>query len=376
MERDIHRIAEMPKHPQAPAMERGSRLSRRKALMSAGILTVAAGMTGAGQFYAEDPGFFFGKGIELALDHNCTSVSEDATDMTRVYLRFPDDKRLVRNLLRAERAYSRGKIKKYEKFMDNYRETQAGIAEAYGFTLLDSENDQEEVSNAQSVDEVLQILNNFGSNFDLKFEIPQEKPLNDFEMIYDSFDPEVHDLGSAKRMAQSALLSLSDLPVELVKLAGVKKVLFVKNLHGSIVNRNEETTFGAYNFKGIIYMDFDRNQPWLEFRKTFAHELGHALDSAICGTFGMYQDEELGVLNSDPSLTLTKYGSASATEDKAEMMMEMLFGLADPSEMPEAVANKYKLILARLEDNLPGISGYLRTISFFESYAPLAKGQS
>lgn len=363
--------------PMIPAAEKRSGIFSRRDILPSLALAIGSAAVG-GQFYADDPIFFYRSAVEFVGDHNCMTVSEDATSRVRITLEEPDDRRLVNGWKRLDKAYKSGNLERIHRSFDRIRSYVVERATVNGLELIDSDEHLDQVDEAENIEDVLTILNNFGANFGLSFGIPREKPIADFLMEYDVIDSAELDLAEVKILVKNALSSLSYLPVELVRLANPRRVVFVRNIEKSKFNETGYEILGETESRAGIYMNYDASLDPDNFAKVFAHELAHKIDFVICGQFGSKQDEELKELNpqgrkyktnyqNSEGFTLTEYGATSILEDKAEMMGNMFYQLLNPSEMPDAVGEKYGLVLARLEDNIPGISKYLREISIFGS---------
>ncbi len=363
--------------PMIPAAEKTPGIFSRRDILPTLALAIGA-VAGSGQFYADDPSYVFRTAVDLMTDHNCTTISSDASSRARVSIEMPDDEGFVGRNKRLEKAFKGGNLERIHKRYDQLRSYIVEKASENGLTLIDSDEELDQVNEAQGVDEVLTVLNSYGINFGITFGIPSEKPLADFGMEYTAIDTSTLDLEQVKIIARNTLTSLSLLPAELIRLGSPRRVTFVKDIDKSKLADEGVMANGITESRSGIFLDFNASLGLENFGRTFAHELGHKIDFVICGQFGAYQDKELKELNPEgrkytanypnpDGFTLTEYGATSVLEDKAEMMMNMFYALLNPSEMSEAVGEKYELVLARLEDNLPGISAYFRAISVFGS---------
>jgi hypothetical protein len=165
------------------------------------------------------------------------------------------------------------------------------------------------------------------------------------------------------------------LPKPVVKLANINSLeLITQDQAATSNNLSNEVVLGdadIYERKLTLYpssLTTDR------VRSVLAHEIGHLLDETECGLLGLQRDTAYQSFNTFSLMygnkksygaernTISPYGAMGPAEDKAELYSHLLTGsltFEDLQKSPKPIRRKAELLLARLEDRLPGISEYL-----------------
>ena len=358
-----------------------SKVKKKKRLPS--LTTVVAGSsvalvgaaTGFGQYYADDPFYIPVETTAFFLDFECMRPESDSLAEVNRVLNTPNDPEL--------QALAKHFEKKGKDLYGTakYRRIQEEKAEEYGVTLLSAGEESGRVENAESKDEVIDVLNSFSKDFGFKFEIFREGSVKSIRDIYRSFtgipDEEL-SLTELKTATKEILNTLSNLPLEVGKLSNMHRVLLVKELEYVGQGSYENPAGFAFAFNRSIYLDLNALKLPDYIGEVFLHEISHGVDATECGDFASFSDNHYLNLNEDgfsyrkdfwnadvnPNV-ISQYSNKAPIEDKAEIMTDMLTGLVDINQMSPTVRNKYVLELTRLEDNIPGIAGYLRSVSLF-----------
>lgn len=363
--------------PASQYTERKLSKSRRLAI-SVGIATelgLSTAIGATGQYIADDPLFVPIYYLGKYFDKDCMNPSRSSIIAVDQALHAPDNETYRKVLLSVDK--------------DSEKEYRRMQADKYGVTILDGDPYVLGLEQTTTQDEALLVLNSFTSNFGFKFMIPTAKEPRDSvtggEQIieYDLLEDLDLALSDLKLAAVGMIENLSRLPVEIGNLSNIHRILIVKNLSPIYKNpdpNSSESQIVAQtnSFNNSIYLDFNgfKNSAWKDL---FLHELSHGIDGTVCGDFGKLKDVQYERINppefryGDYSIegeeyVLRSYGATSVAEDKAVTMEKMLTGLVNPYNLPIVVRAKYELQLARLEANVPGISGYLRSISVFNQH--------
>ncbi len=162
---------------------------------------------------------------------------------------------------------------------------------------------------------------------------------------------------------------ISYLPKELFEYANIKEL--------SIVVTNDKTHFGfSESQSGSTKISLSIAGFYSSFTPhTFNHELGHALDNRMCGENGIFNDSGFTSLNSFGYFygvenysalslnALSTYSLTNPAEDKAELYAYLLSKnkTIQLEDLPDPLRAKAKLLMIRLEANVPGITSYLFT---------------
>jgi len=174
--------------------------------------------------------------------------------------------------------------------------------------------------------------------------------------------------------SQAFMRYLSLVPTGLVAYSGLQHFTLVGALHDSLGNIDEGA---AVPDERTIYLTLRTFST--DVRATASHELGHLLDAAVCGGVGGWSnDPQYAALNPPGFMYLLAFnsedvaseeGGLSVVEDKASEFENMLGGLQKRFfDSDNAVLRaKYRLLLARLEEHVPGSARYYAAMSLHAS---------
>lgn len=265
-----------------------------------------------------------------------------------------------------------------------YRKRYAAVhAERYGLTLVDTQEHQQQIDRAGSVDDILEAVNDYTEErgftvgiADLPLIIDRDDAGTEY---LSDFDKSQIELDQFRHGASILLDSLYYLPQEVTSLTGLREISIVKRLPG-VSGGDAKVKEGKIRFSLDTFYNL--------YPQTLAHEEAHLADAAICGNPGFAQDDlfqehnppgleysgkpgnvNLGGAgakeNKLPRGVLTEYGATGATEDKAEIYESLLTGFQRSvleNEDP-IVRAKAELLISRLEEYVPGLSAYLVAIN-------------
>ena len=266
-----------------------------------------------------------------------------------------------------------GQKSRSELYLDLTQE----VAPKYGLHLIDP---TERVKRLQSADNVQAVLDELQSHMgDLGIPIVLHETLDSKDARVDAepFDPNSLEMSQDLIDGVSSFIySTSYVPKELYEFIDIKEIRIVdtfKPTDNPIVG--EFTAAGkAMMDDGIIYLpksyllqgDFD----------LIMHEVSHLLDYRLNGDSydATYEDQEFTALNKeefdygdpneDMSDMVALYSATNPVEDKATLMETMINGLSRVYLYHEnpIIRNKYRLLLGRIEQNVPGYSQYMLSI--------------
>lgn len=249
-------------------------------------------------------------------------------------------------------------------------------AENYGLTLVDSKPHVVEISELglepSSVDKILAILNDFSSHFGFSVDIPEENIVVDESPKYYALSRESIDLEYFKRRALKFVSFFSFIPVELVRLSGMKHMVLVDAIASGaagVADNNRKSIFIARGY-------FNNN--------VIAHEMSHLIDAELCGT-AAGEDSEFRKLNPKgfkygqkdekwiDKAVVDIYGQEGGVlEDKATMLARIIhqYERLELDFLPVEIKSKLALILDRLEERIPYITPYLISMWYGNKYFP------
>lgn len=329
--------------------------SKKKLARSAGAITLLAGLTGCTT-------------VENGFDESgsCPSVSKAEIASVQNVLNRPDNP-LVR------------KTFKNNVLTSEYSSYVAEQAKKHELTVIDYEPYAKRLVKAESVTQMLSIVNKFSSHYDLKVEIDTGnnseggyKDAKPFKTI-NSVDKEKFKYG-----AFSYMYSLHYSPVEYVKESGVKNIRIEDSLKDDIkIGKRIGSALGLHTGNDIYLKD----DAFYKANIVVFHELFHGVDFQICGNdyakdrkftkanpknfqYGSENDDGVGIVVVD------SYGKTSVKEDKATIS-EFLFPFITPNvfQMKGPMKEKSKILLARIQKKVAEENkgadyvGYLRAIS-------------
>lgn len=352
-----------------PHGDRELRSRRQKITRRAGatVLLVTAILATGSKYYAGDAAFLPRFGVGYFTDTGCDVVPQAVADEVNRNLDTPEDPRLV-ELEKLE----------YKEFDKKYREYALTAASENGLTLIDSTEYEKQVDKAESVDEVLYTLNSYTRQYGFNVSVHGSWDPKDVGIGLTTLDKKDIDLAEFKKGANGLMGSLFFSPVELIKLSDLQEIRIVQEI-GHVAFTNASNPIGvAHSVTHIMYATLQGfNEGDFEH---FDHELGHLFDYRVCGIWGYRRDPEYKALNSksfkyDRAYLYTQdyprddvvsgYAGTAVEEDKADMQKVMVNGLDDDLIDPKSkiLKAKYRLLLSRLENKVPGVSAYLAAIS-------------
>lgn len=345
---------------------RKDKIVRNVRRIGVGILLSFTGMLGVGEVYAGDPTYIPHYAEALLTEHDCGSTPIHDRNIVQSELDTPNPE--AEQLLLRSAGTQEGEA---------YREYANEKAKENGLTLVDDTPFQEKLQLAKTPDEVLHTLNNFGRNYGFGFELLDShmdmllRPLTEQQGSNDlPIERAKIDLNGFKYGARAFMRTLHFIPIQVIQTSKLETIQLV----GALNSENGPVAGEAYNSNHTIAFtmgDFSSGDETL-----YTHEIGHRLDFELCGMFGSWKDSEYTDLNpkhfhyernsNRPSnATASQYGRTNVYEDKATMYQYMLAQL-NPSlfnNYTKTISEKYRLLLARLEEAVPGYSKYLSAIS-------------
>jgi hypothetical protein len=249
------------------------------------------------------------------------------------------------------------------RLSEDYRSYIDTEAKNRGFHLVDDLPYQKEMARANSVDEVLDILNQFSGKYGFSVE------------LHDRDNPSAISKGPMDQQglfkyfrfgAVNMMEYFHFLPVEVANLADIKKLVIrrggIPKGYSATAKPDGTITIKFHEFVGAKYT-------------IFMHEIGHEVDDHTCGD---QANIDPTYTNLNPSgftyqrgsrhwqgITATKYGARKPVEDKAEMYKDMLSMIVPErfNDSDKAIREKYLLLLERLDLKIPGIADYYAVIS-------------
>lgn len=244
-------------------------------------------------------------------------------------------------------------------------------AENYDLTLVDSLPFQEMLEEVSSVDELLTTLNRFTSEYGFSIYMPQEEDTTGRLPPYKPLSRESIDLNYLKKWEAGMFLKFfSYIPKELVHLSGMERMVLVESpLFSSAPNYDDnEGVVGLadYSTGSILINRLDD--------RLIIHEMEHLIDRKLCGT-AVGKDSQLRGLNPkgfqygeeykkeiDERIVVNPYAKTGIVEEKAETMERIVhFGVTVDNDY-QVRKSKFALLLARLEEEVPGITAYLKSL--------------
>lgn len=282
---------------------------------------------------------------------------------------------MFKNLLRAD---EKKDYERERRILNRIATFQSESVVSHGLTIHELTPFLDRIGEAIEVDQVTGIVNEFTNQYGVTFEIPERWDMRNLTTTFTAVDKITMDVPTYKYGAAIFMRSLAAIPEEVIRLSNFKKIQLVNDLNPVLSKSDTQKVGVADNFANVMYLDnvgFNSYSIGMYFR----HEISHGIDATVCGDVAIYKgDPEYEALNPvgfqygtvrDDLLdfVFTQYASKNSLEDKAELIGAMLVGLNDYETYSPILRAKYELLLARLESNIPGISGYLRSIGLSNS---------
>ncbi|MBI3985137.1 MAG: hypothetical protein HY344_04370 [Candidatus Levybacteria bacterium] len=242
-------------------------------------------------------------------------------------------------------------------------------AKELGLTLVEVEPYLDQLYQASTTREVLDLLNAFTSNFSFSVEVPSGMELKDVFLPYKAVDFDSLDFERLKSGTEIFMSTFNFVPVEIVRASEIRKVKIVDESPFA----NGMRTAGVYEALPDTMIlplhTFYNGKPHV-----IIHELGHGVDTSYCGMFVYERDPEYRHLNPDGFVygsimpgydryVVSKYSTTKMYEDKAEIYADILTPFSDYRSYTPVQLEKAKLLLARLEAAAPSTAEYLLAIN-------------
>ena len=355
----------------APLVDKKPKKNLRNTIIysAVGITAVSALGTGAvGKYYADD---------ELLVPKLVTGIVTNRSCSTDV---SEADVKKVEDTLLKPRVYSSFSVS-VPRFPDpnfDYRANIIEQAKKKNLTIVDNRPALESLENAKTVDQVVTIVNEYTSQFDVKLEFAKSAELRDFGWGIKPIDKNKVDVEDFKFGAVMLLSSFSYAPVEVIKTSGIKKINLVDLISpdAPIINIYQKKPALSTNpVSGTMYASatyLHKLNP-----SDFFHEFTHGIDYRECGFLGMLNDPEFKKTNpkgfnygfeqeNETGKALQeKYAGNHVIEDKATNMEDLFNGFSIYTYKYEnkTLQKKQAVEIARLEKKVPHITEYIRLVS-------------
>ncbi|PIR79656.1 MAG: hypothetical protein COU25_04140 [Candidatus Levybacteria bacterium CG10_big_fil_rev_8_21_14_0_10_35_13] len=277
------------------------------------------------------------------------------------------------------------------EFLHDFAKEQAEIN---GFTLVDESKYLEQINEAQTFDEVLEAVNGYTQNYSLKITMPESDGIEDIPIRYFGVDKNKLDISVFKEISQDLLRKLYYIPPEIVRNADISEIKIIDSIYHIMLNHLYETTTfyeglknetnsspypgGFYNpVVNIIYVGLNDLKNY-KFTGRVLHELSHAFLFKICGLYGTFNDKEFAALNPEgfsygdgkslreyKDISSNKFGYQNELEDSAYIMGDLIltFPPNDMDTIPPVLQKKVSLLIARIEQSIPGFAKYWRSLT-------------
>lgn len=397
--------------PERQGGERLRSFARSKIAQGLGIATLALSALSAagGEYYADDPLFVPNQIIDIATNYGAEPVDPAIVRMinkraseptpapldklhksldkaaTKAYDPNPELLTLAeRSTIAAKRKHG---AKTWDELFRDYKNDYFDYcivqAEHFGLHISDSRPFAQRLDQAQSAEDAIEILQHYTKTLGIDTRLHTDKDLKDIHMPIEPLTSEPIKMNDElKQGIASFMFSMSFAPKELYDFAQIKEIRIVQSLgamDNSVVGKAIRS--GEANpITGILYLPIQYLYDG-SFENAM-HETAHRVDYRMNGNslIGTQRDRNFTKLNqkafrygtrttSTNSNVAETYGATDPWEDKAVLMQTMLNGLDEKllySRSP-VVRAKYRLLLGRLEQNIPGYAQYLLGISNHKS---------
>jgi len=268
---------------------------------------------------------------------------------------------------------------KVDKTSDDYLKR---VAQECNLTLIDADDYVDKLYGASDYYQSIDCLNDYADKFGFKFTTLDELNSTDTDCSLDStaiLDPdyinEFVNLGRFKQTAVTIMRALEYTPVEFIMASNLKEVRFIKSfgkgrppITGYSVRSSVPAAIAVENEDTILFA-VSSFMP-VQGPEIYFHEIGHLIDGQQMG--GIQQpDPQYTSLNPDDfeyfdeqsyrqhkSAVVDEYASYNIIEDKAMMYQNFIFGPRLAYSSNPIIQQKTKLLIARLELDIPDISKY------------------
>ncbi len=268
---------------------------------------------------------------------------------------------------------------KIDKTSDEYLKR---VAQECNLTLIDPDDYINILTEAKSYDEAVNCLNDYVANFGFQFKTIYKLDSTDKESgLYNRaiLDPKyINEYVILDRFKQTATILMQSLgytPVEFIRASKLKEVRFLK---GFGENSAPVRGYSAYSTAPAAMAMEDNNlvdfaissfSPY-DGPEIFFHEIGHLIDGQEMGNI-QQNDPQYTSLNpksfkyfdeksyqENKNAVVDEYASLNAVEDKGMIYQNFIFGPRLAYSDDPIIREKTRLLVARLERNIPNISDY------------------
>ena len=336
-----------------------------------GATALCAALLAGGQYYANEPllapalavGFVTERGVDQVPGSIMAAINEAAAK--------PTDPELA------------AMIDKYDgKLMaEHYHDYTLEQAKRAGLTLIDPRPYRDRIDKATTIAEVMAATDQYTKKLGFDTELHQKNDPLDIGVGANPVDVKGLNLAKLKIGTQTMLGSLGYMPKQLYDYADIRQLRIVQSFNGvdNPVIGNFQPTAETNPVTGVLYIPVQ--SLYTSSFVTYMHEISHRIDYQMNGLWGMERDYNLLTLNdksfhygqpgnSRISADVNRtYAATNPVEDKASLYQSMVNGLdGDLLNNPAPVIrNKYRTLLGRLDENVPGIAQYLEAISVHET---------
>lgn len=263
-----------------------------------------------------------------------------------------------------------------EKYTENYHLLQE-VAQYNGFTMINPSpylRRIDEITNPQQMLRVAQAyFLNFGIDVIIEGSHNQFGSLRLHQLYNKSIQESNITLQQATKLAKSLIVSGSFLPLEMVRDAGTKNIYIVKDLRfgtqdlSGFYHSEISSIFlniSSYNEGGNTHSNYNND----DLIMTLLHELLHGVDNNLCGDYKVLADDAVfkefySPYNKDyiSDYAFVETIEGDFWEDRVETMMNIFtlntqYGDNDDSTI---IDDKFRFMLARLDENYSGFSDYI-----------------
>ena len=317
------------------------------------------------------------KVVATSLD-TCDHLNTETSDQINALIAEAQDPTRPNNP--NEDLNEKAKIKGEDYWDTNFDDMKIQTAEKNGLHLVDVREFIDRIDKSESSVEAILIANEYlhSRGLDIGF-IKDNSSRNpsDLEKI---------DHNEIKNQLQYLLYDLAYMPQEVLEVTNIKQIYIVEDLEmlGYIGGSISKVRPGglAYPEGQTIFL----TKSSAVSHSALSHELGHAFDNAICGSLDMFKDKEFAELNpqayvyegfkedsydsvsdsgpwyqdSRESVFSEEYSTSNIQEDKATIYQMLINGLDQETLLRnDAVGKKYRYLLGRIEQKVPGFTQYL-----------------
>ncbi|HET7827567.1 MAG TPA: hypothetical protein VFK97_01745, partial [Candidatus Saccharimonadales bacterium] len=249
-----------------------------------------------------------------------------------------------------------------------YRKAAHEAAATNGLHLAEALPYLFKMNQTASFPEQLKLINQYSRQFGFKIGV-------DFKDTGGNVQPIDRRKANGAIFNRAFLMLISDfeyMPVEVVRAAGLKHLRIVQDF----VDPNQRVNNIAAEAITPDTIDINLSDILADRPQDVRHELGHIFDYSFCGDSGFnYYDPQYTDLNPAgfeygtsgywQNATISQYGASNQREDKAEMFAHIFGGIdmAAVNSRHVAIRQKYDLLLARLNQKVPGAVEYFKQIS-------------